>query len=75
MAGPGPLELGLELVVHNAMQRFIRYLKAKLLTEPGLHLAIAAKASRDGQAAFELLEHGRRERLLASRRPGLFVGQ
>ena len=75
MAGPGPFELGLELVTDNAVEGGIGHLQAELLAQPLLQLHIAGKPTRGGQAGLELLEHGERERLLAGRCSRLFVGQ
>src|SRR4030095_15329565 len=75
MAGARPLELGLELIVHNAVQRFIRQLKTERLPPPLLHSKITGKTGRGSQTRRELLEHSWREGLLPPRRPSLFVCQ
>src|SRR5262249_38143173 len=50
MAGPGALQLGLELVVHNAVEGLIGHLQRKRLAEPLLDGPIAGKAAGGGQA-------------------------
>ena len=57
------------------MERGIGHVQAELLTQPLLQLHIAGKPTCGRQAGLELREHGRRQRLLARWRPGLFVGQ
>ena len=75
MAGPRPLQLGFELVVHNAMQGFIGHLQAKRLAQPLLELNIAGNPPGGGQACWQVLEYGGWQTLLASWSAGLFVGQ
>jgi hypothetical protein len=75
MAGPRPLQLGFELVAHNAVEGFIRHLYAKLLAQPALHIEITGKAWGRRQARLALREHRWRQGLLARWRPRLFGGQ
>ena len=75
MAGPGALQLGLELVVHNAVEGFIGHLQSKLLAEPLLDGPIAGKPTGAGQARLKLREHGGGQTFLACWRASLFVGQ
>ena len=74
MAGARTLQLGLELIVHDAVERFKGDLQTKLVMEPLLDLDIAGKPTGGRQARLELREHRRRQTLLAGRSPRFFVG-
>jgi len=65
MARAKPLQLGFELVVHKAMEGFIRPLYTKLLAEPLLDRHRAGKPAGGGQARLSLREHSGWQTLLA----------
>src|SRR4029450_9067211 len=69
------LELGLQLVAHNAMHSLVAQLQTMRLTEPLLHLQVPGKPCRSGETCFELLEDRRRQTLLSRWGAGLFVRQ
>ncbi len=61
--------------MHNTMEGFIGDLQGKFLTQPALDIEVTRKARGRRQAHFELLEHGRRQHLLAGRRSRCVVRQ
>ena len=75
MAGPRPLQLRFELVVHNTIEGLIGHVESKRLAEPLVHLQIASTPTGGGQARLQLLAHGSWQTLLAGRSAGLFIGQ
>lgn len=75
MAGTGALQLGLELIVHNAMESFIGDIQGKLLSEPVLESHVACEARRGGEADLQLREPRCGQTLLAGWGARLFGGQ
>jgi len=75
MAGPGALQLGLELVGHNVIEGLLRHLQSKRLAEPLLDGPRAGTSTGAGQARLALREDSGGQTLLAGRRPRLFGGQ
>jgi hypothetical protein len=69
------LELGLQLVAHNAMHRLVAQLQTMRLTEPLLHFQVPGKPCRSGETCFELLEDRWGQTLLARWGTRLFVRQ
>ena len=60
--------------MHNTVEGFIGDLQGKCLTQPALDVEVTRKARGRRQARFELLEHDRREGLLARWRSRFFGG-
>ena len=75
MTGPWTLQLGLELIVHNAMEGFIGDLQGKRLPAPVLAFHVAGDGLRGGEAGLQLREHRGGQTLGAGWGASLFVGQ
>jgi hypothetical protein len=75
MAGPGALPLGLELVVHQAVEGLRGHLQSTRLAEPLLDGSRAGKPAGGGQARLSLREHRGGQTLLACWSASLFGGQ